>query len=69
MAAGAAAGGVEPAPDQVGLLTAGRMVLVQLAWENLEPRLAAWIGINYDAAEIVIGPALETSTTSVPSPC
>lgn len=44
---------------QVGLLTAGGLVLVQLAREDLEPRLAAWIGISYYAAGIVIGPALE----------
>ncbi len=44
---------------QVGLLTAGGLVLHQLAREDLEPRLAAWIGISYFAAGIVIGPALE----------
>ena len=44
---------------QVGLLTAGGLVLHQLAKEDLEPRLAAWIGCSYFAAGIVIGPALE----------
>lgn len=40
-------------------MAAGGLVLVQLAREDLEPRLAAWIGVSYYAAGIVIGPALE----------
>ena len=44
---------------QVGLLTAGGLVLHQLAREDLEPRLASWIACSYFCAGIVIGPALE----------
>ena len=44
---------------QVGLLTAGGLVLHQLARVDLPPRLAAWITCSYFAAGIVIGPALE----------
>jgi uncharacterized membrane protein len=44
---------------QVGLLTAGGLVLHQLAKEDLDGRLASWISISYFAAGIVIGPALE----------
>ena len=44
---------------QVGLLTAGGLVLHQLAREDLEPRLASWIAISYFCAGIVIGPTLE----------
>ena len=44
---------------QVGLLTAGGLVLHQLARADLPPRLAAWIACSYFAAGIVIGPALE----------
>jgi uncharacterized membrane protein len=44
---------------QVGLLTAGGLVLHQLAKEDLEPRLANWIAISYFCAGIVIGPTLE----------
>ena len=44
---------------QVALLTAGGLVLHQLAQEDLEPRLANWIAISYFCAGIVIGPTLE----------
>jgi uncharacterized membrane protein len=44
---------------QVGLLTAGGLVLHKLAQEDLEPRLASWIAISYFCAGIVIGPTLE----------
>lgn len=44
---------------QVGLLTAGGLVLHQLAKEDLDGRLASWLSISYFAAGIVIGPALE----------
>ena len=44
---------------QVGLLTAGGLVLHQLARADLPPRLAAWIACSYYAAGIVIGPTLE----------
>ena len=44
---------------QVGLLTAGGLVLQQLARADLPPRLASWIACSYFAAGIVIGPSLE----------
>ena len=44
---------------QVGLLTAGGLVLHQLAQEDLEPHLANWMAISYFCAGIVIGPTLE----------
>ena len=44
---------------QVGLLTAGGLVLHQLAREDLEPRLASWIACSYFCAGIVLGPTLE----------
>jgi uncharacterized membrane protein len=44
---------------QVALLTAGGLVLHQLAKEDLEPRLAHWIATSYFCAGIVIGPTLE----------
>ena len=44
---------------QVGLLTAGGLVLHPLTRADLPPRPASWIACSYFAAGIVIGPSLE----------
>ena len=44
---------------QVGLISAGGLVLFELARCDLDERIACWIGLSYFASGTVIGPSLE----------
>ena len=44
---------------QIGLISAGGLVLYELARCDLDERIACWIGLSYFASGTVIGPSLE----------